>query len=64
MTSAKVELSHFKELKEQFLLDIKAVVDMEHVPSDLILNWYHTGINVVSGSQWTMETKGSKKSKQ
>ena len=61
MTSAKVDPSHFKELKEQFLLDIKAVVDMEDVPSDLILNWDHTGINVVLGSQWTMEAKGSKR---
>ena len=60
-TSGKVEPSHFKELKEQFLLDIKAVVDMEDVPSDLILNWDHTGINVVPGSQWTMEAKGSKR---
>ena len=34
--SAKVEPSHFVELKEQFLPDIKAVVEMEDVPSDLI----------------------------
>ena len=32
-TSAKVEPSHFKELKEQFLLDVKAVVEMEDIPS-------------------------------
>jgi len=31
---------------------------MEDVTSDLILNWNHT---VVPGSQWTMETKGSKR---
>ena len=60
-TSAKVEPSHFKKLKEQFFLDIKTVVDMEDVPSDLILNWDHTGINVVPGSQWMMEAKGSKR---
>jgi len=59
--SAKVEQSHFKELKKQFLLDIKAVIDMEDVPSDLILNWDHTGINVVPGSQWIMEAKESKR---
>ena len=35
-TSAKVEPSHFKELKEQFFLDIRAVVEIEDVPSDLI----------------------------
>ena len=61
-TSAKVEPAHFKELKEQFLLDVKAVIDMpEDIPSDLILNWDHTGINVVPGSQCTMEAKGSKR---
>ena len=60
-TSAKVEPSHFKELKEQFLLDIKAVVEMEDVSSDLILNWDHTGINIVPSSTWTMEAKGSKR---
>ena len=60
-TSAKVEPSHFKELKEQFLLDIKAVVEMEDVPSDLILNWDHTGINIVPSSTRTMEAKESKR---
>jgi len=48
-TSAKVEPAHFKELKEQFLLDVKAVVDMEDILSNLISNWDHTGINVVPG---------------
>ena len=60
-TSAKVEPAHFEELKDEFLLDAKAVVDMEGIPSDLILNWDHTGINLVPGSQWTMEAKGSKR---
>ena len=56
-----MEPSQFKELKEQFLLDIKAVVEMWDVPSDLILNWDHTGINIVPSSIWTMEAKGSKR---
>ena len=60
-TSAKVEPSHFKEPKEQFLLDIKAVVEIENVTSILILNWDHTGINIVPSSTWTMEAKGSKR---
>ena len=53
-TSAKVEPSHFKELKERFLLDVKAVVEMEDIPSDFILNWDHTGINIVPSSKWAM----------
>ena len=60
-TAAKIEPSHFDELKEQYLLDIKAVVEMEKVPSELVFNWDHTGINIVPGSQWTMEQKGSKR---
>ena len=42
-------------------MDIKAVVKIEDVPSDLILNWDHTGINIVPSSTWTMEAKGSKR---
>ena len=59
-TSAKIDPSHFDELKEQYLLDIKVVVEMMRVPSELVFNWDHTGINIVPGSQWTMEPKGSK----
>lgn len=28
---------------------------------DLVLNWDHTGVNIVPGSQWTMTEKGSKR---
>ena len=42
-------------------MDIKAVVEMEVVPSDLILNWNYTGINIVPSSTWIMEAKGSKR---
>ena len=60
-TAAKIDPSHFDELKEQYLLDIKAVVEMEKVPSELVFNWDHTGIDIVPGTQWTMEPKGSKR---
>ena len=48
-------------LREQYLLDIKVVVEMEKVPPELVFNWDHTGINIVPGSPWTMEEKGSKR---
>ena len=35
-TSAKVDPSCFDDLKEQYLLDIKAVVEMEKVPPELV----------------------------
>ena len=31
---------------------------MLEIPDDLILNWDHTGINIVPGSTWTMDHKG------
>ena len=34
---------------------------MENIPADLILNWDHTGINIVPGCPWTMEEKGAKR---
>jgi len=60
-TAAKINPSHFDELKEQYLLDIKVVVEIMKIPSELVFNWDHTGINIVPGSQWTMEAKGSKR---
>jgi len=60
-STAKIEPSHYEELKEQYLLDIKIVVEMEEIPADLILNWDHTGINIVPGCPWTMEEKGAKR---
>ena len=60
-STAKVEPSHYVQLKEQYLSDIKVVVEMEDIPADLILNWDHTGINIVPGCPWTMEEKGTKR---
>ena len=47
----KVEPSHYEQLKEQYLLDIKVAVEMGDIPADQILNWDHTGINIVP---WTL----------
>ena len=60
-STAKVEPSHYQQLKEQYLLDIKVVVEMEDIPPDLIMNWDHTGINIVPGCPWTMEERGAKR---
>ena len=60
-STAKVEPVRYEELKEQYLLDIKVVVEMEDITADLILNWDHTGINIVPGCPWTMEEKGTKR---
>lgn len=54
-------VENFEAVKEQFLLDVKAVVEMEDIPPKLVFNWDQTGISIVPGSSWTMEVKGSKR---
>jgi len=60
-TSVKIEPSHFEELRKQYLLDIKAAVQIAKIPMDLVMNWDHTGVNIVPGSQWTLEERGTKR---
>lgn len=60
-SKAKVTVDSFLELKEQFVLDIKAVVEIEDVPVELIFNWGHTSISIIPRPSWTMELKGSKR---
>ncbi len=54
-TKAKVTIEDFQKIKEQFLLDIKVIVQMENIPSDLVINWDQTGMHYVPVSSWTME---------
>ena len=51
----------FAKLKEAFLDDVRAVVNMEEIPAELILNWDQTGIHLVPASAWTMDQVGSKR---
>ena len=60
-STAKVTVTNFEAVKEQFLIDVNAVVEMEDIPPELILNWDQTAISIVPGSTWTMEAKGSKR---
>jgi len=59
-TKAKVTVENLAALKEQFLLDIRGLVEMEEIPPDLILNWDQTAVNYVPVSNWTMAKEGSK----
>ena len=56
-TKSKVTVEHFEEVKQQYLLDIKAVVEMEEIPDDLIINWDQTEVNYMLISPWTMAEK-------
>ena len=51
----------FHELKAQFLFDIKAMMEMEEIPEDLVINWDQTGIHYVPVSSYTMEKEGAKR---
>ena len=50
-----------KKLKDNFLMDIKAIATMEEVPDEMILNWDQTAIKYIPVSNWTMATEGSKR---
>ena len=41
--------------KQQILLDIRAVVEMEEIPPQLVFKWDQIGISVVPGSACTMD---------
>ena len=60
-TKSKLMVKNFEEVKFQFLLDIKAVVEMAAIPFDLIINWDQTGIEYIPVSEWTMEKEGSRR---
>ena len=60
-SKSKVQPHDFLELKENFLFDIKGVVEMEDIPSSLIINWDQTAVQVVPSCSWTMEKKGTKR---
>ena len=59
-TSAKVTVNNFEELKQQFSIDVKAIIEIEEIPAGLIINWDQTGINYVPTNSWTMEKIGQK----
>lgn len=60
-TKAKVAVEDFNSLKEQYLCDIKNVIEMDEIPDELVINWDQTGIHYVPVSSWTMEKLGSKR---
>lgn len=45
-TKAKVNPENFEALKKQYLADIQTKVYMDDIPTDLIINWDHTGATV------------------
>ena len=60
-TKSKVNPIDFEAHKEQFVFDVKTIVQMEEIPKALIINWDHTGIHYVPVSSWTMAKEGEKR---
>ena len=54
-------MENLQALKQQYLQDIKGIVEMEEIPQELILNWDKTTIHYVPVSSWTMAKEGCKK---
>ena len=48
---SKVAFENFAEIKDQFLIDIEAVIDFEEVPPSLVINWDHTAMKIVPSNQ-------------
>ena len=51
----------FEERKAQFVFDAQAIIELEEIPDDLVVNWDQTGIHCVPVSDWTMEKVGAKR---
>lgn len=58
-SAAKTTVENFQVEKEQFLLEVQAVIEMYEVPPKLIFNWDQTAISIIPGFSWTMEVKGA-----
>ena len=58
--TAKMAVENFVQIRAQFLFDIQSLVEIEEIPSSLIVNWDQTAIKYVQMSTWTMADKGSK----
>ena len=53
--------ANFAEKKKEFLEELRATVEMEEIPPELILNWDQTGIKLAPSTGWTMEEQGARR---
>ena len=54
-------ISRYEQLKDEFLLEIKVIVNMDEIPPELIINFDQTALNYVPVSHWTMDQEGAKR---
>ena len=55
-----MSVSDINSLKSQFIFVVKVIIQMEEIPSDLVINWDQTGIHYVLVSSWTMAKSESR----
>ena len=60
-SKSRMDGTDFGTQKKAFLDDLVMTVEMEEIPSDLILNWDRTGIRLVPASSRAMEQRGVKR---
>ena len=62
-TTAKSKSSPeiLKQLKQAFLEEVGAIIEMEEVPAESVLNWDQTAIKIVPSSSLKMEKHGVKR---
>lgn len=60
-TKAQVTVADFELLKQDFIFTVKSVIQMDEIPSQLVINWDQTGIHYVPVSEWTMEKCGARR---
>ena len=52
---SKFAPGNFQQLKQNFLEEVRMIIEMEEVPAELVLNWDQTAIRHVLSTSWTME---------
>lgn len=60
-SKSKVLPSDFVKIKEDYLLNIKSVVEIEEIPDCLLINSDQTSMKIVPSCSWTMEKRGTKR---
>ena len=61
MTKASLTPVDFEECKAQLVFDAQAIIELEGIPDNLVVNWDQTGIHHVPVSNWTMEKVSAKR---
>lgn len=60
ITTAKIAVANFEEVKAQFLLGIKVSVEMDEISPALVINLDQISIHYVSAGSRTMEKEGGR----